>query len=88
MVKANGLIAITCIINQPNQNEQLACCRCRYVGKESSANILYQEKLSFNSTKCEFRENMWIVSLYKTYINVIIDFDPFLIAQCITQLLR
>ena len=31
---------------------------------------------------------MLIVSQYKTYINVKLDFDPFLITQSITQLLR
>ena len=31
---------------------------------------------------------MWIVSLYKIYINVKMDFDPFLITQLKTQLLR
>ena len=31
---------------------------------------------------------MWIVSLYKIYINVKMDFDPFLITHLITQLLR
>ena len=31
---------------------------------------------------------MLIVSLYKIYINVKMDFDPFLMTQKITQLLR
>ena len=97
MVKAYGLVVITCIIIGPFDNESTKTSnghvRCRYVCKESSPNFQCQIKQSFNNTICEFCEyrtlkNMLIVSQYKTYINVKLDFDPSLITQLITQLLR
>ena len=79
MVKAYGLVVITCIIIGPFDNESTKTSnghvRCRYVCKESSPNFQCQIKQSFNHTICEFCEyrtlrNMLVVSQYKTYINV------------------
>ena len=43
MVKAYGLVAITCIINGPFDNEStkraIGYVRCRYVGKEIKPNF-------------------------------------------------
>ena len=48
MVKAYGLVAITCIINGPLYNESTKTSngyvRCRYVGKEISQNFQCQIK--------------------------------------------
>ena len=48
IVKAYGLVALTCIMNGPFDNESTKTddgyVRCRYVGKESSPNFQCQVK--------------------------------------------
>ena len=71
IVKAYGLVTITCIINGSFDNDSTKTSnghvRCRYVGKESNPNFQCQVK-SFNHIIYEFCENRTFFSFFAVYI--------------------